>query len=292
MTLSSISRSTIYVLHSLFIIYLYQREIITIQNQDAIHMERWDPIDIIAQSFPIHNLQSYVLTIIGTTYITSTIVNCMNIARIIGNNEKKRLSMIFLRQLFQNHIWNYITMIFILFILILCIMIISGTSSTMNVNHTILSCLYVTFLAFGYFPPFQSKNIGTSLSCFISQVLEYIIIGCNTSCSSVNSQKEEGFILDNNNNNNNDNDEKNLNEAMIDDNHIFTRWIMYATIITTIPFQILNILDHGIQIQRWPIPMILGATIGHCIGCCFCLLSSVWTYSLSFWRSGKEVKIA
>ena len=255
-------------------------------------MERWDPIDIIAQSFPIHNLQSYVLTIIGTTYLTSTIVNCMNIARIIGNNEKKRSSIIFLRRLFQNHIWNYITMIFILFILILCIMIISGASPTMNVNHTILSCLYVTFLAFGYFPPFQSKNIGTSLSCFISQVLEYIIIGCNTSCSSVNSQKEEGFILDNNNNNNNDNDEKNLNEAMIDDNHIFTRWIMYATIITTIPFQILNILDHGIQIQRWPIPMILGATIGHCIGCCFCLLSSVWTYSLSFWRSGKEVKIA
>ena len=40
----------------------------------------------------------------------------------------------------------------------------------------------------------------------------------------------------------------------------------YATIITMVPCSILHILDWGAQIQRWPIPLLIGSTIGLLIG--------------------------
>lgn len=43
--------------------------------------------------------------------------------------------------------------------------------------------------------------------------------------------------------------------------------IVNATIATTIPFQILLLYDRGWQVQRWPVPCILGSTVGWAIGC-------------------------
>lgn len=40
----------------------------------------------------------------------------------------------------------------------------------------------------------------------------------------------------------------------------------YGMILTLVPFQTLNILDSGIQIQRWPLTLLLGATYGYGIG--------------------------
>lgn len=41
---------------------------------------------------------------------------------------------------------------------------------------------------------------------------------------------------------------------------------LYMTLLLTIPFQILTVLDHGLQIQRWPAPVLLGSTYGYAIG--------------------------
>jgi len=41
---------------------------------------------------------------------------------------------------------------------------------------------------------------------------------------------------------------------------------LYCMILFTIPFQVLSALDRGIQIQRWPLPIILGATYGFVLG--------------------------
>lgn len=35
-----------------------------------------------------------------------------------------------------------------------------------------------------------------------------------------------------------------------------------GTVLGTIPFQVLNVLDWGIQVQRWPLPVIIGSTYG------------------------------
>jgi hypothetical protein len=41
---------------------------------------------------------------------------------------------------------------------------------------------------------------------------------------------------------------------------------IFGTIVGCIPFQILSILDRGVQIQRWPLPIILGVTYGYVFG--------------------------
>lgn len=48
-----------------------------------------------------------------------------------------------------------------------------------------------------------------------------------------------------------------------------------ATLLITIPFQILQILDSGNQVQRWPIPLVLGSTVGWVVGSVVGLL---WTF--------------
>jgi len=34
---------------------------------------------------------------------------------------------------------------------------------------------------------------------------------------------------------------------------------LYGIILVTIPFQVFSVLDHGAQVQRWPLPILLGA---------------------------------
>lgn len=48
-----------------------------------------------------------------------------------------------------------------------------------------------------------------------------------------------------------------------------------ATLFGTSIFSILSILDWGSQIQRWPVPMILGATVGHVCGTAYVVLGFV-----------------
>jgi hypothetical protein len=61
---------------------------------------------------------------------------------------------------------------------------------------------------------------------------------------------------------------------------------LYTTILCTIPFQLLTVLDHGLQIQRWPIPVILGSTYGYVFGT---LIGIIVTY-LASQRKAKEQK--
>ena len=49
---------------------------------------------------------------------------------------------------------------------------------------------------------------------------------------------------------------------------------LYTTLLCTIPFQILNVLDHGMQIQRWPTPVLMGATYGYAFGTLTGILTS------------------
>jgi hypothetical protein len=47
---------------------------------------------------------------------------------------------------------------------------------------------------------------------------------------------------------------------------VFHQTIVYGCTITTILFQMLRLFDHGYQIQRYPIPIIFGCTIGWILG--------------------------
>mmetsp|Transcript_113442 Transcript_113442/g.169703 ORF Transcript_113442/g.169703 Transcript_113442/m.169703 type:complete len:226 (-) Transcript_113442:56-733(-) len=48
--------------------------------------------------------------------------------------------------------------------------------------------------------------------------------------------------------------------------HVMKFCQLYGMMIVSIPFQIITVLDRGLQIQRWPLPIILGATYGYVMG--------------------------
>ena len=41
---------------------------------------------------------------------------------------------------------------------------------------------------------------------------------------------------------------------------------LHGTLLVAIPFQVLHILDWGAQVQRWPLPVIVGCTYGWIVG--------------------------
>ena len=51
----------------------------------------------------------------------------------------------------------------------------------------------------------------------------------------------------------------------------------YATLLVMMPFQVLTILDSGLQVQRWPLPMVLGSTVGWVMGSVIGLLLAIYT---------------
>jgi hypothetical protein len=59
---------------------------------------------------------------------------------------------------------------------------------------------------------------------------------------------------------------------------------LYGMILTSVPFSVVTILDAGMQIQRWPLPILLGTTYGYVIG------TFVGVTSLYYQRRGKLEK--
>lgn len=59
---------------------------------------------------------------------------------------------------------------------------------------------------------------------------------------------------------------------------------LYGMILTSVPFSVVNVLDAGMQIQRWPLPILLGTTYGYVIG------TFVGVTSMYYQRRGKEAK--
>lgn len=59
---------------------------------------------------------------------------------------------------------------------------------------------------------------------------------------------------------------------------------LYGMILTTIPFCITTLLDAGMQIQRWPLPVICGCSYGYTIG------TLIGVTALYYQRKSKEGK--
>ena len=59
---------------------------------------------------------------------------------------------------------------------------------------------------------------------------------------------------------------------------------LYGMILTTVPFSVTTILDAGMQIQRWPLPVICGCSYGYTIG------TLIGVTALYYQRKAKEGK--
>jgi len=126
--------------------------------------------------------------------------------------------------------------------------------------HTMLASLYVSSLAFGFI---QSNRNTKSLEGNVSYItlllrpIIHIMIGPDSHLTPAGGEeakvikKPEGSKLGFG------------NWTALDQ---INRCILYSTFLIMIPFMILNILDHGDQLQRWPVPILLGSTVGHFVG--------------------------
>ena len=196
----------------------------------------------------------------------------------------------------------------------------SPKTMTHQLQLTIMASLYLTFMAFGYFHPPSLTSIfsrsiddnipyinDTQLSQVPILILIHVLVGTNNVLiKNEKSDDDDDNVNESKGYDNSDTDNKNLEDTKSyhqneyigdsndsdkrddneneDDKEIANRYVMYATLFVTIPFQILNILDHGNQIQRWPIPIILGSTIGHCIGCIIAVCGTGASSSTSWYK--------
>jgi len=317
-----ILKSIVHVIQCIFIIYLIRNNVLHLLHQNAIEMERWEPTEIISTPFPIEVLRLFVYNVVISIMILSTSIHIIIHKCAISSSSTSTSTITpytsTSTSTFQTII-HYCIMMIVLYILSLFIIILSGVSITNHIIYSLYANLYFTFLTFGYFQPpppasassstfgeqhqVQQPNreqqkkvavngIGSSksssssswtvISYYSNQLLIYLFLGKhNTNNTNIN------IIIDDDNNDEyvNNNDEYDNTNIFVFFEEIVNRYILYTTILVTIPFQILNILDHGDQFQRWPMPIIIGATVGHCFGTLIGLMRAFWKL-IQWWNTG------
>ena len=133
---------------------------------------------------------------------------------------------------------NYMLMMIMLNAFVLFVAIGCGASPDHNMKHTVLATIYLTTLAFGYIHPSVDEPFRVTL--------QRVILAPDYNDHGRDRERELSYK---------DHLVNELNCCML-----------YSTFLVTVPFMILNILDHGDQNQRWPVPIILGSLCGHLIG--------------------------
>ena len=133
---------------------------------------------------------------------------------------------------------NYMLMMIMLNAFVLFVAIGCGASPDHNMKHTVLATIYLTTLAFGYIQPSVDEPFRVTL--------QRVILAPDYNDHGRDRERELSYK---------DHLVNELNCCML-----------YSTFLVTVPFMILNILDHGDQNQRWPVPIILGSLCGHLIG--------------------------
>jgi len=142
------------------------------------------------------------------------------------------------------------------------VMIVCGASPYENLGHTAFAAMYLATLSGGFLDPpvfaSSSGTAGSSGKAWTGSNSCTLIRRLRGSCSESQSSSKREIV------------------AAIATN---------ATIATTIPFQILLLYDRGWQLQRWPVPVVLGSSIGWCLGT---VLGTAWVMI----RYGSEKSVA
>lgn len=206
-------------------------------------MALWEPSIIIASPLPLENVHQFVLATVGSTVFISMILFAL----------QKGTSTVFRYNL------PYFRMLLISTCLTLLIIIQCGASPRENIKQTMLASLFISTLACGFLQPDPSNT-------FID-VIRNVVLGTDTERSNDGSSFSTPTETS-----------KAAPMLMGDSDIILTvmnQCVFYGTIGVTTPFMILNILDHGSQIQRWPVPILLGGTVGYIVGNVIAIISGL-----------------
>ena len=224
------------------------------------HQAHLDPTVIIAEPIPIDSLTTFtcnvMITFIVVCCVGSTLVGATKAQQHAGDRES-------LHALLQRSLWNLLQSLIVstigigvLGLIVFLAAILCGASPWIDKRHTILASGYVASLAFGPSLIFDAKQYleGSTPTNQIKRLLR------GPQSSTTVESSASGSVAFNKN-------RQSLCERI-------DSCAMYGTFVGLIPISILRILDHGDQAQRWPFPMLLGATIGYFAGSIVGILSS------------------
>jgi hypothetical protein len=114
------------------------------------------------------------------------------------------------------------------------VFILCGASPTQNVWHTVLAAMYCAILVW-FDPP----------------VFDHVMDVRN---NNISNGLRQNFLR------------RFQGKSISGPQDVVATTILNSTIAFTIPLQILLLYDRGWQIQRWPVPVIIGSTIGWVVG--------------------------
>ena len=117
------------------------------------------------------------------------------------------------------------------------IFILCGASPKDNLFHTVLAAAYFATLCW-FDPPVFAANTPTTISAASPSRLNLY----------------EQFI------------QRYRGRSLRGSQDVVAMTVLHSTVAVTIPLQILLLYDAGLQVQRWPVPVILGSTIGWIMG--------------------------
>lgn len=242
-------------MNAVALVLMFRSMILQPLKMDETRMRHWDPTEIIATNLPLHILFSFVAASFAITMTMSSVASFHEFAhdQKIRNTTKTTVKDSMLSLFIGSFVICAFSVTVTLFIFFLC-----GDTPYHLLWHSILASTFATTLSLG--PSFVRPGFFHSVHPFID-----LILG-----------KDNADHYDNNNIQFSSYQKDTIQVSPIH------RFQLYSCILCTIPCAIFLILDHGNQIQRWPVPILLGFTIGFTVGTLLCPILNILSFKCSF----------
>lgn len=219
-----------------------------------------DPTDIVKVPYDRSRLLIFVSfpTLLYCVILPLVRLFCINNKNNHPSNIKIKMTLI--------SIINRIIEAIILTMVYFCTFIVAGASPFEKIIHTILAALYCATLSSSSSSSLlwiggnddddsmQLKKIAP-VRTLIDQILFRLFF-----------LSPEDVILYEDNNTDDRKLSTKKRSLQQHQEEIMAGWILRSIIVILVPMQILLLYDRGWQIQRWPVPVIVGTTIGWVIG--------------------------
>jgi hypothetical protein len=208
-----------------------------------------DPTDIVLVPYDLHRLTVYV----GTVSVLSLIYLLLTTPR----PKKNALIMTFLVVL-----WHFVRAI----VMTWMVVILCGAPPRREIQHTILACVYVATLVF-FTTTINSSSSSSSNQQGSPTTWWWWHSRLNLPNLPMNLHKDD----DGDGIHDATTGHDNVQQSLLEDEEEFYRELLavcqsHATVFVSIPLAVLRLYDWGSQIQRWPLPLLLGSTYGHVVG--------------------------
>ena len=238
----SLSTKTLATLVSCLALGLLLHRVILIPlERNAIRMALLDPTEIIAEPVELRQVTNFVAASAATILATSAV------AMVADSGKASLVAHVAISRIISMLIGTLFASIPVFFLGILL-----GAAPTENVARTLSASAYLSTLAFG--PPLARYGLLGLRRHFVR-----FLVG---PAPSTVQQFWPGKILTLSP----ALETLSLSMAPLSPPEFVERCSMYGTFVGIVPFSILLVLDHGLQIQRWPVPVFLGGFVGYSVG--------------------------